>query len=240
MSETATLLLVHGSWHGPWCWEPLVPELERRGLCYATVDLPSVGGSVAEMGGMMDDVAAIEAAVDRIPGETIVVAHSYGGVPATQADYPSRVRHLVYLAAFMPDVGQSLVSLLPPGPLPPFVLADPDGSTRVNPDLAVQAFYPDLPTEMAAWAIERLRLHNAGAITTPVARAAWRSIPSTYLLMTDDQPCPTPVQRQVSRQAGHVHEMAGGHFPFLAHPAAVADLLKQVADGINGEMRRTG
>lgn len=230
MVETPTLLLVHGSWHGPWCWEQLVPELDKLDLRSATVALPSVGRDPRALGSMLDDANAIDAAVKSIEGDVIVVAHSYGGVPATQAKYDDRVRHIVYIGAFMPDFGQSLVSLLPPGPLPPFVIANEDGSTAVNPDLVYQSFYPDVPTEIAVRATERLALHHIGAVTAPVTRCAWREIESSYVLLTDDQPCPTAVQRQLVHQAKQHYEMSGGHFPFMSRPAEVASLLRRVVE----------
>ena len=85
MADLPTLLLVHGSWHGPWCWEKLTPELEARGLPWTTVALPSVGASVAEMAGMMEDAAAIEMAAAAIPGDVIVV-HTPEEFGADQAD----------------------------------------------------------------------------------------------------------------------------------------------------------
>lgn len=229
MADLPTLLLVHGSWHGPWCWEKLTPELEARGLPWTTVALPSVGASVAEMAGMVEDAAAIEMAAAAIPGDVIVVAHSYGGVPVTQARFGANVGHLVYLGAFMPDVGQALVNLLPPGPLPPFVVPHEDGSTSVHPDHAVAAFYADCPPDVAAWAIARLSLHNVAAITTPVTRCAWRELSSSYILLTEDNACPTVSQRLLVGQATESYEMEGAHFPFLAKPAAVADLLAGIA-----------
>jgi pimeloyl-ACP methyl ester carboxylesterase len=208
-----------------------VPELARAGLNSATVALPSVGRDPKSLGGMMDDAKAIEDAVASIAGDVMVVAHSYGGVPATQARYEPRVRHLFYIGAFMPDLGQSLVTLLPPGPLPPFVIANEDGTTAVNLDVVTEAFYPDVPPEIAAWATARLALHNVAAITTPVTRCAWREIESSYLLLADDQPCPTPVQRNLVTQATHRYEMSGGHFPFLSRPAEVAAVLARAAQG---------
>jgi hypothetical protein len=117
------------------------------------------------MGSLADDAAAIDTAIGAIGGDVVVVAHSYGGVPVTQAQLGPRARHIIYLGAFMPDVGQSLVSLLPPGPLPPFVQANPDGSTAVAPGQAKAAFYADCSDEVVSWAegrLKRRRHHHPG------------------------------------------------------------------------------
>jgi pimeloyl-ACP methyl ester carboxylesterase len=238
---TPTLLLVHGSWHGPWCWEKLTPKLEALGLPWATVALPSVGDAGAALGSIFDDAAAIEAAVAGIAGDVVVVAHSYGGVPATQATYSDKVRHIVYLGAFMPDLGQGLVNLLPPGPLPPFVHDNGDGTTSIEPGHAVPSFYADCTPEDAAWAVARLRRHNGINNVTPVTHCAWRETGSSYILLTEDFACPTWTQRQTAHQAADVHEMTGCHSPFLSKPAELADLLSTiVARHAGNGLRKTG
>jgi pimeloyl-ACP methyl ester carboxylesterase len=225
MKETPTLLLVHGAWHGPWCWEQLIPELDRLGLTSATVALPSVGTDAGMLGGVADDAAAIEAAVESIGRHVVVVAHSYGGVPTTQAMFGPKVKHIIYLGAFMPDAGQSLVDLLPPGPLPPFVVGHENGTTTVHRDHAVATFYADVDPATAGWAMSRLRPHNGVTNVTPVTRTSWREQSSTYILLTEDYACPTPVQRVVCRQATDWRELPGSHSPFLAQPKVLAEML---------------
>ncbi len=226
--ESPTLLLVHGSWHGPWCWDLLLPELHVLGLRTATVALPSMGTRREDLGSLHDDAAAIERAAASLPGDVVVVAHSYGGVPTTQARFGPNVRHLVFLGAFLPDVGQALVHLLPPGPLPPFVVAHEDGTTSVHPDHAVAAFYAHCPPEVAAWAASRLTLHHTGAITTPVDRCSWHHTPSSYVLLSDDHACPTVSQRQMVKRATHAHELPGDHSPFFRRPGELARLLASI------------
>lgn len=243
MDETPTLLLVHGSWHGPWCWEKLTPELDRLGYKWATVSLPSVGDDPATMGTLADDAAAIDAAVDAIAGDVVVVAHSYGGVAATEARLGPRVKHIVYLGAFMPDLGQALVNLLPPGPLPPFVQPNPDGTTAVAPGLAVATFYADCVPDVATWAVAQLRMHGTQPITTPVSRVSWRERTSTYIMLTEDYACPTPIQPALAKQATDSRTMTGSHSPFLAQPKALATMLAEIVAehaGNNGGMRQAG
>ncbi len=225
MKETPTLLLVHGAWHGPWCWDRLIPQLHRLGLDTATVALPSVGDDPARLGGVADDARAIEAAAEAIPGDVVVLAHSYGGIPATEARLPDNVKHIVYLGAFLPDIGQSLVNLLPPGPLPPFIEGRPDDTTAVIPEHAMAAFYADVDPATAQWAIGQLRPHNGLCNVTPLTYASWRELPSTYILLTEDFACPTIVQRQTHQRCTRTIEMSGCHSPFLSKPAELAAVL---------------
>lgn len=229
MSETPSLLLVHGSWHGPWCWEKLTPELDRLGIAWKTVALPCVGDAAGALGTVADDAEAIEAASAELEGDAVVVAHSYGGVPATQARFGANVKHLVYLGAFMPDVGQALINLLPPGPLPPFVMGREDGATEVNLPIAVDTFYADCDAATAQWAVDHLRLHNGICNVTPVTRAGWREIASTYIVLNDDRASPPFMQRELAKQATHVREMATSHSPFLSQPKALAAMLAEIA-----------
>ena len=240
MHGTPTVLLVHGSWHGPWCWEKLTPELDARGIPWATVTLPCVGDDPEALGGVADDARAIEAAAAKIAGDVVVLAHSYGGIPTTEARLPPSVKHLIYLGAFMPDVGQSLVDLLPPGPLPPFVRDNGDGTTSIAPEHAVAAFYADCAPADAQWAVGHLRRHNGICNVTPVTHASWREIPSTFILLTEDFACPTVTQRQTSPQAGRVIELKGSHSPFIARPGGLAGILEEVLVGLRGNgLRRS-
>lgn len=239
MMETPTLLLVHGSWHGPWCWEKLTPELDRLGIAWKAVALPCVGDDPAKLGTVADDVAVIEAAAREIAGDVVVVAHSYGGVPTTEARFGANVKHLVYLGAFMPDVGQGLVNLLPPGPLPPFVIARDDGATEVNLPLAKDTFYGDCDAATVAWAVSHLRLHNGICNVTPVTRTSWREFASTNIVLTEDHASPTFMQRELAKRATHIREMNSSHSPFLSQPKALAEMLADIATATNG-MRKAG
>jgi pimeloyl-ACP methyl ester carboxylesterase len=240
MRGTPTLLLVHGSWHGPWCWEKLTPELDRLGIAWTAVALPCVGDDASALGTVADDVAVIEAAAREIAGDVVVVAHSYGGVPTTEAQFGANVKHLVYLGAFMPDVGQSLVSALPPGPLPPFVMAREDGATEVNLPLAAASFYNDCEVSLAQWAIGHLKLHNGICNVTLVTRTSWREIASTYIVLTEDHVSPSFMQRELAKQATHVRHMATSHSPFLSRPSELAQILAEIAEVEANAMRRVG
>jgi pimeloyl-ACP methyl ester carboxylesterase len=243
VSRTPTLLLVHGSWHGPWCWERLVPELSSLGLRSATVALPSCGTDPAALGTVADDAAAVEAAVADIAGDVVVVGHSYGGVVITAARLDSRVRHLVYLGAFMPDTAQSLFDLFPPGLTAPYMLEHADGSTSVDPAMPIDSFFADCDAVTAHWAVSRLRLHRSVNNVTPVTRASWRDTTSTYVVLTEDHAWPEAAQRGLAAQVTEQRELPTSHSPFLSRPAELAVLLCDVVVRASGETcggRRVG
>lgn len=229
MTRPATLLLVPGSWHGPWCFEPLIDALRERGRRAVAVALPSVGDDAAALGGYADDADAVTAAAAAIDGPVVVVAHSYGGAATAEARFGPQVRRLVYLGAFMPDTGRSYVSYLPPGPLPPYVGIRGDGTFAVPAGRAIPHFYADCTPEVASWAVSRLR-PQASRVTEPVVTvASWRSIPTTYVVLTDDRAVPPGLQRAFAVQAQQVVEFASSHSPFLSRPGDLADLLVGIA-----------
>lgn len=118
MSETPAILLVHGAWHGAWCWDAVRDILESRGRTVHTIDLPTVHAPNKAELDLADDARAVRAAVDAIAGPVVVVAHSYGGVPTTQGlAGASNVAHIVYIAAFALDAGESLLGAV--GGVPP-------------------------------------------------------------------------------------------------------------------------
>lgn len=226
----AQFLLVHGSWHGPWCWDLLRPELEARGHRSTVVDLPSCGGTAdGSLGTYEDDAAAVSVAAAALEGPVVVVGHSYGGAVISAATFPSTVSRLVFLGAFMPDSARSYVSYLPPGPLPPYVGLRDDGTMTVPDGRARPAFYLDCPDDLAAWAESQLRPQSQAVLGPEVTVASWRSIPSTYVVLTEDQALPPDFQRMFAAQATDTVEFASSHSPFLSRPRDLAALFDTLA-----------
>src|ERR1700722_7646850 len=106
----ATIVLVHGAWHGSWCWQRVTPLLEKQGFAVRTVDLPSVGARPGAGTGLSAGAAAFEAVVEHVSGPVILCGHAYGGmvISLTAAGNVSR---LIYLCAFMPMAGEWLLSI---------------------------------------------------------------------------------------------------------------------------------
>jgi pimeloyl-ACP methyl ester carboxylesterase len=226
---TATVLLVHGSWHGPWCWERVIPELARLGLPSRAIALPSCGSEPDKWGDLAADGRAITEAAAAIPGPVVVVGHSYGGVALTEAELAPNVRHLAYLGAFMPALGKALLDYLPPGPLPPYVEVDAMGVSRSVPAAVGEYLYGDCSEEDVAWAKAQLVPQNGAVVPAKVSRCSWAGFPSTYILLTEDKAVPVPLQRHYATQAGAVVEMATSHSPFLSQPAELARVIAGIA-----------
>jgi pimeloyl-ACP methyl ester carboxylesterase len=217
-----TLLLVHGAWHGSWFWEPLRAELGEYEV--RTVDLPSCTGGPNEVGGLEDDAEAVRAALAQIEGPVVVVAHSYGGLPVSEAA-DSSVTHLVYLCAFMLDAGESLLAAA--GGTPPPWWEVHERHIVANTPEAV--FYNDLDPATAAEAAGRLGLLGRSATETPLSRAAWHEVPSTYVVCEKDAAIPVFVQEAMARRAGTVVHIDAGHSAAMSRPAEVAAVVRGAA-----------
>jgi pimeloyl-ACP methyl ester carboxylesterase len=182
------------------------------------------------------DVAATNMVIDAQSEPVILVGHSYGGAVITEAGTNPNVVALVYIAAFAPDAGESVNTLIanpPPGaPVPP-ILPPRDGFLFLDREKFHASFAGDLGDDQAAfmadsqvpWSVEAL----GGTITEP----AWRSKPSWYLVATEDRMIPPPAQREMSARAGStVVDVAGSHSVYVSQPAAVAELIEKAASEV--------
>ncbi|MEZ4332259.1 MAG: alpha/beta hydrolase [Myxococcota bacterium] len=214
-------MLVHGAFHGPWCFDPLVAELTRRGAVCTAPELPLT--SLAE------DAAAVHRALEAVgAGPVVLLGHSYGGAVVTVAGNHPAVGHLVLLASLAPDEGE------PPSGGPVEIDASFIGALRpagaglleVDPTRTAELFYPDASPAEAAAAAARLRPGATGLPHERIERAAWRSRPTTYVVCADDPIVLPDSQRAIAARTGaKVVEIPGDHSPFLARPAALAELL---------------
>ena len=223
MRSAPTLVLVHGAWHGPWAWRRLVEELAD--LDVRTVALPSVGPDLAALGDMHTDADAVRAAVAVVDRPVIVCAHSYGGVPVTEAlaDVPNVVG-LVYVCAFQLDVGESLLSAVGGGAPSWWDVHRAEG--YVDPLRPFETFYADVRPHTARGAVARLGHQALAAFEQPLTRAAWRTIPSTYVVCERDAAIPVVAQEMMAERADRVLRMPTSHSPFLSRPAQLAGILR--------------
>lgn len=227
MSEVRNVVLVHGGFVDGSGWEGVYHLLKSEGFNVSVVQNPTIS--------LAGDVAATRQILDKQDGPTILVGHSYGGVVITEAGQHANVAGLVYIAAFAPDQGESVGTLIadpPPGaPVPP-ILPPVDGFLFLDRDKFAASFAADLDPKLsefmadaqAPWGLDALN----GAVTDP----AWRTKPSWYLVATDDHMIPPPAQRAMSERAGSVvEEAAGSHAIYVSQPAAVASLIARAAAG---------
>jgi pimeloyl-ACP methyl ester carboxylesterase len=225
-----TIVLVHGAWHGSWCWQRVTPLLEKRGLAVRTIDLPSVGARPKADTDLSADAAAVEALIEGIEGPVLLCGHSYGGMVISHAA-AKRVTRLVYLCAFMPVEGESLVSI-GGGRHAPWIQLLDGGLTLPDPARAEAVFYSDCDAKTVRWATREIRPQSGAPFDEPVPRPAWRNTPSTYVVCANDMALPPNVQRNVfAPRATETIELQASHSPFLSQPAALADLLAARASG---------
>jgi len=222
-----SLLLVHGSWHRPQHYRLLVDELAD--LDVHTVALPSNGDDPASLGDMYADAKVIAAAARAIDGPVVVVAHSYGGVPTTQGlSHIDNVVRIVYVCAFVLDEGQSLAAIGGEAIRDSWVVHETDGGLQyIEHRFPVEAFYGDVPTALAEQALAQLVHQSYVVVTQPVTEAAWKTVPSTYIICDADTGLPPAVQEQFAKHASRIRRMNASHSPFLSQPAALAQILRE-------------
>lgn len=223
MTDIRNVVLVHGGFVDGSGWRGVYDLLRADGFNVSVVQNQTLS--------LESDVETTHNALDLQDGPAVLVGHSYGGAVITEAGRHERVAGLVYIAAFAPDAGESVSTLLadlpPDGPVPP-ILAPQDGFLFLDRGKFAASFAADVPAPDAAfmadsqvpWGVEALE----GKITEP----AWRSQPSWYLVASDDHMIPPPLQRTMAKRAGStVAEEAGSHSIYVSQPGAVVALVKQ-------------
>jgi pimeloyl-ACP methyl ester carboxylesterase len=224
----STFVLVHGAWHGAWCWDRLIAELVARGQSAVAMDLPCADGTAT----FSDYADAVVEAATSVSGEVVLVGHSLGSmtVPLVAARRP--VSSMVLLCGVTPNLHGQPWDAAPqmevPGTFEPLV-TQPDGST-IWPDLAgaTSALYAAARQEDAAWAFERLRPQNSTSLwENPYPLAEWPAVRTLAICCTDDVTVTPEFVRATCRGRLGVEplEIAGDHSPFLSAPAHLADLL---------------
>ena len=225
-----TFGLVHGAYHGAWCWGPTVAELERRGHRVLTVDLPCEDSTA----GARAYTAAAVAAFADADDDLVVVGHSLGGLTIPLVAHARPVQRLVYLCAMLPRPGRTQDDVVDDEPemLMPSSEGGPytgdDGASHWRPEDAARRFFSDCAPEVAIWAAQRLR-GQFWQITQEITPLfAWPDVPSSYVLGTADPIVNPEWSRRIVPEVLGVApiEIAAGHSPFLSAPAALVDALE--------------
>jgi pimeloyl-ACP methyl ester carboxylesterase len=182
------------------------------------------------------DVAATHQVIDALPGPVTLVGHSYGGAVITEAGNHEKVTSLVYIAAFAPDKGESVATLIadpPPGaPVPP-ILPPNQGFLFLDRDKFAASFAGDVPSAQAEFMADSQVPWGLDALNGAVSEPAWRTRPAWYLVAGDDHMIPPPAQRAMAERIGAqtVEVPGSSHSVYVSQPAAVADLIKQATRG---------
>lgn len=219
------VVLVHGAWHGAWCWDRVTPLLDAAGVHWVAADLPSCARADAQPG-MADDVAEVERLLDELPGTepAIVIGHSRGGMVISDAGAHERAGHLVYLCALLLEPGVDATAMLGATVLPSLRI-DANGTSFVEPTAAAQLFFNDCDEADAAWALSQLRNMSLSGASIDPPRRAFADKPTTYVVCEADAALPAQHQRDMAALAGAVVTWPTGHSPFVNRPDLVADLL---------------
>ena len=231
-------LLIHGSAHGAWCWDDVIPELEQAGHTARAIDLPSHGADKTPTALVTLDLYA-EAIGAALGTNTVLVAHSMAGFPATLAAdrSPGKIAKLIYLCAHNPMPGKSIAdmrALATTQPLAEAMIPSADGVTiTIDPAMAVEKFYHDVPAQRADWAVSQLCPQAIKPQTTPYPDLRPGTYPRHYIRCMDDRAIPPDYQvaRTADWPTKDVTALQSSHSPFLSDPAGLAAALIQIAEG---------
>lgn len=231
MEPAPVVILVHGAWHGPWAWSEIAERLTAEGIRSVALDLPSKGLDALALGDLYDDAEVVRKAIAAADGPALVVAHSYGGLPVSEGG--AGAAHLVYLAAFMLEPGQSLLGLRG-GVDPEWWITSEDGETLL-PDDPEHVFYADCPPEVAARAAAALVPQRKLVFSQELHTAAWQTVPSTYVVCERDNAIPPALQELMAQHAGTVSRIDASHSPFLSRPDEVTAIIQETLAAVVAE-----
>ena len=220
-----TVVLVHGGFVDGSGWRGVYDLLKPDGFDVAVVQNPTISHA--------DDVAVTRRVLDKQSKPVVLVGHSYGGAVITEAGNHPNVAKLVYIAAFAPDAGESVNTLIadpPPGaPVPP-ILPPVEGFLFLDHDKFAQSFAGDVDADTAAFMADSQVPWGLEALSGAISEPAWRSKPSWYLVTTEDRMIPPAAQRFMAERAGAtVSEVDASHAVYVSQPQAVADSIKTAA-----------
>jgi pimeloyl-ACP methyl ester carboxylesterase len=221
------VVLVHGGFVDGSGWQGVYETLKKAGYAVSVVQNPTTS--------LADDVAATKRTLAVQDGPVILVGHSYGGVVITESGNDPKVAGLVYIAAFAPDTGESVSSLIknpaPGAPVPP-ILPPQDGYLFLDRAKFRASFAADVSPEVATFMADSQVPWGLDALNGAVTQPAWKTKPSWYLVSTEDKMIPPDAQRAMSKRAGStVVEVKGSHSIYVSQPRAVADLVEKAAQG---------
>ena len=228
-----TVVLVHGGFVDGSGWQGVYSLLKKDGYNVSVVQNPTLS--------VEDDAAVTKRAIDAQGEPVILVGHSYGGAVITEAGNDPNVAALVYIAAFAPDTGETVNTLIadppPDAPVPP-ILPPQDGFLFLDREKFHDSFAADLSAEEAEFMADSQVPWGVDALSGEISEAAWRSKPSWYLIATEDRMIPPPAQREMSTRAGStVEEASGSHAIYVSQPEAVVAVIEKAASEVMAAAR---
>src|SRR5262245_39596648 len=228
MSDAKSIVLVHGGFVDGSGWEGVYHILKKDGFNAIVVQNPTIP--------LANDVAVTRQAVTGAKGDVVLVGHSYGGVVVSEAGNHPKVTALVYIAAFAPDKGESVSSLIanpvPGAPVPP-ILPPVDGFLFLDRARFGDSFAADVEPGLAAFMADAQVPWGVKALEGAVPEPAWKKKPSWYLVAKDDRMIPPDAQRAMAKRAGATtSDVNGSHAVYVSQPQAVATVIENAAAAI--------
>lgn len=223
-----TVLLVHGAWADASSWRKVIPLLHRVGIPVVAVQNPTSS--------LADDVAATRAALENVQGPVVLAGHSWGGTVITEAGNDPKVKALVFVAAFAPDINESTGDQVAAHPAPPglaTVAPDRSGNLVMSVEGFLRNVAQDLPKEEARVLAAVSPPLGSSTFGDRVQHAAWRTRPNWYVVSSEDRAVSVALQRQLAeRLKARKTELKASHMSLLSEPQAVADVILEAVRAI--------
>lgn len=225
-TNTPNIILVHGAWTDGSSWNKVIPILKNAGYRVIAVQLP--------LHSLADDVATVKRAIELFGGPTILVGHSYGGFVITNAAYNNPiVTGLVYIAAFVPDEGESLSNFIDPTKLPQGLLVfDSGGFGYINPEMFPQAFAQDVNSTEAKIMATVQKPINQSVLGEKSGPPAWKHLPTWYQVSESDHMIPPDAERQFANRINATTiSINSSHASLVSHPDEIAQFILNATRG---------
>ncbi|MEP7452839.1 alpha/beta hydrolase [Phyllobacterium sp. SB3] len=227
-AEIKNVVIVHGAFADGSGWRTVSDILTKDGYKVTLVQQPLTS--------LSEDVAATKRVLDLQDGQSILVGHSYGGMVITDAGNAANVAGLVYVAAFQPDKGESLIDLATRKPVEnakkDTIKATPDGFLYLDPAAVPEAFAADLPLADAEFIGRSQVFASQKAFTTKAGEPAWKTKSSISIIAKADRSINPDLEREMAKRAdSKVYELDASHVVYASKPEAVAKIIEEAAKG---------
>ncbi|NLS18833.1 alpha/beta hydrolase [Rhizobium sp. P40RR-XXII] len=228
-SNSATVILVHGAWGDASSWRSVIPLLQKQGVSVVAVQNPTSSLSA--------DVEATRHVLNEIDGPVVLAGHSWGGTVITEVGDDPKVKALVFVAAFAPDVGQSTGDQVAAHPAPPGlgeVSSDRSGSYMMSVSGWINAVAQDLPEQDARVLAATQPPLGAGTFSDKVSKAAWTDRKNWYVISTEDRAVSVELQRELAKKlSACTIELKASHMSLLSQPEAVASVILEAVSDVS-------
>jgi len=224
VSKKPTIVLVHGAWADGSCWSAVIRALQAKGYSVSAPQFPETS--------LAADVARLRQVLRRISGPTVVAGHSYGGqIMTALGDDAPNVAALIYIAAFGLEQGESLGGLLaggPPSPALAHLIVDEQGFGWLPEGDFVGHFASDVAPDAARVLCAVQQGISMSTFEDVMGTPAWKSLPTAYLVATNDEAIPPDAQRMfANRMRARTVEVSSSHLAMVSHPNSVVELIEK-------------